>query len=114
VAQLLGIHISYIDILSLIYCSFIAFMMGNIHPFAMLVLPEQLHTDLVLIIQGVRRCGKSTLLMQLPKRYNLNIKDCYYCNFEDPRLLGSLDHTLLSQIVTLARQEVPSERVCYV
>lgn len=78
-----------------------------------IALPEQLHTDLVLIIQGVRRCGKSTLLMQLPKQYNLNIADCYYCNFEDPRLLGSLDHTLLSQIVTLARQEVPAERACY-
>lgn len=76
-------------------------------------LPEQLHADLALIIQGVRRCGKSTLLMQLPERYNLELANCYYCNFEDPRLLGSLDHTLLSQIVALARKTVPQEQACY-
>lgn len=78
-----------------------------------IALPEQLYTDLLLIIQGVRRCGKSTLLMQLPKRYNLKTTHCYYCNFEDPRLLGSLDHTLLSQIISLARKEIPSNENCY-
>lgn len=78
-----------------------------------LTLPEKLHPDLALLIQGVRRCGKSTLLSQLPARYDLALRDCYYCNFEDPRLLGYLDHTLLSQIVTLARQKVPPERACY-
>ncbi len=76
-------------------------------------LPERLHTDLVLIIQGVRRCGKSTLLTQLPARYQLDLADCYYCNFEDPRLLGALDHTLLSQIVVFARQNTPADRACY-
>lgn len=76
-------------------------------------LPERLYADLVLIIQGVRRCGKSTLLMQLPKRYSLDLSSCYYCNFEDPRLLGSLDHTLLSQIVSLARKKIPNEHPCY-
>lgn len=76
-------------------------------------LPERLHADLVLIIQGVRRCGKSTLLAQLPARYQLDRADCYYCNFEDPRLLGVLDYRLLSQIVTLARQKTPADRACY-
>lgn len=37
-----------------------------------------------LIITGVRRCGKSTLLHQLIK----NQKKAYYINFEDPRLGG--------------------------
>lgn len=78
-----------------------------------IVLPEKLHPDLALIIQGVRRGGKSTLLTQLPARYNLALEDCFYCNFEDPRLLGSLDHTLLSQIISLARQTTPAERPCY-
>ncbi len=76
-------------------------------------LPARLYADLVLIIQGVRRGGKSTLLTQLPKRYNLALSQCYYCNFEDPRLLGALDHTLLSQIVALARKAHPSGTPCY-
>ena len=76
-------------------------------------LPKKLHADLALIIQGVRRSGKSTLLAQLPKRYNLAITDCYYCNFEDPRLLGALDYSLLDQIVEMARRKVPQKRACY-
>jgi uncharacterized protein len=78
-----------------------------------LELPQALHPDLALIIQGVRRCGKSTLLMQLPKHYDLPLKQCYYCNFEDPRLLNDLDYTLLSRIVALARQSIPQEKPCY-
>ncbi len=78
-----------------------------------LVLPKKLHPDLALIIQGVRRCGKSTLLSQLPKHYNLSLAQCYYCNFEDPRLMNDLDHTLLSRIVTLVRKNVPADSSCY-
>src|SRR3990167_9254388 len=76
-------------------------------------LPEKLHPDLVLIIQGVRRCGKSTLLAQLPTRYELPIAPCYYCNFEDPRLLENLTYHLLNQIVVVARKEIPGEQPCY-
>lgn len=78
-----------------------------------LVLPDRLHSDLALVIQGVRRCGKSTLLSQLPQTYNLPLPQCFFCNFEDPRLLNDLDHTLLSHIVTLARKEIPSVTPCY-
>src|SRR5580704_3392613 len=76
-------------------------------------LPRQLHADLALIIQGVRRGGKSTLLSQLPKHYDLALAQCYYCNFEDPRLMNDLDHTLLSHIVALARKKTPKEVPCY-
>jgi len=76
-------------------------------------LPQQLHTDLALIIQGVRRCGKSTLLSQLPKHYNIPSNQCYYCNFEDPRLMSDLDHKLLSRIIQLARKKIPAENPCY-
>ncbi len=68
-------------------------------------LPNSLSDDLVLIVQGVRRCGKSTLLMQIPRHYGLELQHCYYCNFEDPRLIDDLDHNLLSQIVTMARKQ---------
>ena len=78
-----------------------------------LTLPKQLHADLALIIQGVRRCGKSTLLSQLPKHYHLALATCYYCNFEDPRLMNNLDHTLLSRIVALARKKIPEGSPCY-
>ena len=36
------------------------------------VLPPRLSESLALVIQGVRRCGKSTLLAQMMKRYRLN------------------------------------------
>ncbi len=36
------------------------------------------------IISGIRRCGKSTLLQQLMSK----IKDCYYLNLDDPRLFN--------------------------
>ncbi len=78
-----------------------------------IALPGMLSDDLALIIQGVRRCGKSTLLAQLPRHYGLAYSQCYYCNFEDPRLLSELDHTLLSQIVSLARKEQSSDQPCY-
>ncbi|HEX4045263.1 MAG TPA: ATP-binding protein [Gammaproteobacteria bacterium] len=78
-----------------------------------LELPKQLHTDLALVIQGVRRCGKSTLLAQLPKYYNFPLAQCYYCNFEDPRLMDELNHRLLSRIVTLARKKIPTDNPCY-
>ena len=42
-------------------------------------------TSHALIVSGIRRCGKSTLLQQLNKTYN---KRSIYLNFEDPRLAG--------------------------
>jgi len=76
-------------------------------------LPKKLHADLALVIQGVRRCGKSTLLTQLPGYYDLLLTQCYYCNFEDPRLLNDLNHTLLSHIITIARESIQKDRPCY-
>lgn len=76
-------------------------------------LPQQLHADLALIIQGVRRCGKSTLMSQMPKRYHLPLSQCYFCNFEDPRLMDDLSFPLLGRIVELARKKVPTATPCY-
>lgn len=78
-----------------------------------ITLPKKLNTDLALIIQGVRRCGKSTLMTQLPRHYQLDLEHCYYCNFEDPRLLGMLNHQLLSSIVKLAHKRSGANKQCY-
>jgi len=77
------------------------------------ILPSTLHSDLALIIQGVRRGGKSTLLSQLPFHYDLALPQCCYCNFEDPRLLNHLDHTLLTRIVSLFRNKISPDKPCY-
>ena len=62
-------------------------------------LPSELPPDLALVVQGVRRCGKSTLLGQLVTRYALDRQRCLFMNFEDPRVAGSLDFELLQHLV---------------
>lgn len=49
-----------------------------------LVVHEQPGSN-ALIVSGIRRCGKSTLLQQIRKRSD---KPSVYLNFEDPRLAG--------------------------
>lgn len=59
-------------------------------------LPEQAsHT---LIISGIRRCGKSTLLHQLLKE---KYQNAFYLNFEDPRLYGLElnDYSRLDEVI---------------
>ncbi|MDR3286184.1 MAG: ATP-binding protein [Prevotellaceae bacterium] len=58
-----------------------------------------------LIVSGIRRCGKSTLLLQLLKRNNQN---ALYLNFEDPRLFGFelTDFQLLDSIITTSKNNV--------
>ncbi len=63
-----------------------------------LKLPESLSNRTALMIQGVRRCGKSTLLTQLIGRYRLERRDCLFVNFEDPRLAGCLNFETLEQM----------------
>ena len=63
-----------------------------------LQLPEKLSRRTALVIQGVRRCGKSTLLTQLIGRYRLEQRDCLFVNFEDPRLAGHLSFETLEQL----------------
>src|SRR3989338_4956514 len=54
----------------------------------------------VLILTGIRRCGKSTLLMQIMARSS---KWCYL-NFEDERLLDfkAADFEILNEVLTEA------------
>jgi len=68
-------------------------------------LPAELRPDLALIVQGVRRCGKSTLLGQLVERYGLEPRLCLFVNFEDPRLAATLDHEVLQALVDAFEKE---------
>jgi predicted AAA+ superfamily ATPase len=49
-------------------------------------LVELFESNQILIIKGIRRCGKSTLLLQLINQ--LNLTEFHYLNFEDERLIS--------------------------
>lgn len=63
------------------------------------VLPAELRPDIALVVQGVRRCGKSTLLAQLIDRYELDPRHCLFVDCEDPRLANALDASTLQAMV---------------
>jgi uncharacterized protein len=54
--------------------------------------------NFALIVTGIRRCGKSTLLLQVLKK---SIKNVFFLNFEDIRLSGFEidDYTRLSSVI---------------
>lgn len=62
-------------------------------------LPKRLSDSTCLVVQGARRCGKSTLLRQMIDRYRLDPKRCAFLNLEDPRLVNALQFPLLEQLV---------------
>ena len=77
-------------------------------------LPMELRPSLCLVIQGVRRCGKSTLLQQLIRHYGLDPAHCLFANFEDPRLSQLLSYTTLEQLVAAFRARNPGvEKLCF-
>ncbi|HSI77960.1 MAG TPA: AAA family ATPase, partial [Lunatimonas sp.] len=58
-----------------------------------------------LIISGIRRCGKSTLLVQLLKN---QYPSAFYLNFEDPRLYGFTlpDFQKIDKLITENKENV--------
>ena len=76
-------------------------------------LPARLRDSLALVVQGVRRCGKSTLLAQMISHYRLNPRHCAFLNFEDPRLGRQLDHSLLDAWVAAFRRTHPRLKKAY-
>lgn len=76
-------------------------------------LPERLRDSLALVVQGVRRSGKSTLLAQMIGRYRLNPRHCAFLNFEDPRLGQELDHSLLDAWLAAFRSARPRVKKAY-
>lgn len=76
-------------------------------------LPAVLRDSLALVVVGVRRSGKSTLMRQMIARYKLNPKHCAFVTFEDPRLAGALDHRTLEALVDSFRQRHRRVRKLY-
>jgi len=76
-------------------------------------LPDALRDSLCLVVQGVRRCGKSTLLHQLIERYDLDPSHCVFINFEDPRLIHALSFPVLQQLVERFREARPGVERLY-
>ncbi|MBK7876486.1 MAG: ATP-binding protein [Planctomycetes bacterium] len=72
-------------------------------------LPRELAPGLALVVQGVRRSGKSTLLSQLPARYGLPLERCLFVNFEDPRLAPALESSTLQAFVDAFESEQRGE-----
>ncbi len=69
--------------------------------------PKELTDSRCLAVQGVRRCGKSTLLQQLVGRYGLDPARCAFLNLEDPRLSNTLTYSVLDRLVEQFRERHP-------
>ncbi len=76
-------------------------------------LPLALRDSLCLAIQGVRRCGKSTLLQQLIDYYRLDPEHCAFLNFEDPRLSGAQSYVTLDRLVARFRERHENTETLY-
>lgn len=59
-------------------------------------------SDLIKIITGVRRCGKSTILEQIRDEIKTKSENVIYLNFEDKRIISNISNVdlLLEYIVT--------------
>jgi predicted AAA+ superfamily ATPase len=61
--------------------------------------PVPITPDLPLVVQGIRRSGKSTLLSQIMQQKGIPREKAVFINFEDPRIAEFLDFRLLDAIV---------------
>ncbi|MGM0609201.1 MAG: ATP-binding protein [Candidatus Muiribacteriota bacterium] len=57
----------------------------------------------ILILKGIRRCGKTTIQKQLIKK--LGIKNCFYVNLDDYRFLDYLSIELLEKILEVCKKD---------
>ena len=57
-----------------------------------------LSKEFVIIITGIRRCGKSTLMQQLINQLKSSVA---FFNFEDPRIFGfeTTDYVKLNEVI---------------
>jgi len=70
------------------------------------LLPQTLDPALPIVVQGVRRCGKSTFLAQMLKKYEIPRESALFLNFEDPRLPENCDNEFLDACVQFFRKKI--------
>lgn len=76
-----------------------------------LPLDNYLNTSQIVVITGVRRCGKSSLLFLIKNELGLSLSDYCYCNFDDERITFYPD--LLNDIYTLHLEMYRNEPVFF-
>jgi predicted AAA+ superfamily ATPase len=62
-------------------------------------LEKPISTSQIVIISGIRRCGKSSLLYLIKEKMNLNDSEYCYFNFDDERIV--VDVSILEEIYSL-------------
>ena len=73
--------------------------------------------DEIVVIKGIRRSGKSTLMINQIKKMvdsGVDIKDILFVNFEDPRFVGHLNLDLLEKIKEVYLQYLAPNRKPYI
>lgn len=76
-----------------------------------LALDKYLNTTQVVVITGVRRCGKSSLLFLIKEAMGLSESEFCYCNFDDERITAY--PALLNDIYTLHLEMYRTEPVFF-
>ena len=74
-------------------------------------------TDEITVIKGIRRCGKSTLLINHIKELisnGVNKKEILCINFEDPRLINDLHVGLLDEILEVYNEYINNNTKPYI
>ena len=74
-------------------------------------LDNYISTSLIVIITGVRRCGKSSLLFLIKEKMNIDESDYCYFNFDDERITN--DIALLESIDNLHKELYGNEPVLF-
>jgi uncharacterized protein len=74
-------------------------------------LESYIHTSQIVVISGVRRCGKSSLMFLIANAMELEDKDFCYFNFDDNRI--STDNEILDSLYNLHRQIYGTEPVFF-
>lgn len=74
-------------------------------------LDKYLSSEQVVVITGIRRCGKSSLLYLIQQRMQLKEEDYCYFNFDDERIIG--DVSILEKIDHIHQETYGKEAILF-
>jgi uncharacterized protein len=76
-----------------------------------------LNSPQVIVLQGVRRSGKSTTMLQIMEALlggKAQTKDILYINFEEPLFIGQAESSLLERLYIIYRERINPKRFAYI